>query len=178
VATLEELKGCALDAIGMAGPNEITAADVLQQEYGFSGDIAARIVEIVIGSGREITAANVAQGAEAKLEFMPVDSMQHAIVYGSTEAIAALKARMERDYRIASLVPAPSAQTALTDEQVAALRALVEMCKVHGDFSNGVTDPTGSIDEGDVRAGEIIDAADKTLRALTAAQSASASEGK
>jgi hypothetical protein len=60
--------------------------------------------------------ANVAQGAEAKLEFMPVDSMQHAIVYGSTEAIGALKTRMERDYRIASLVPAPPAQTALTDD--------------------------------------------------------------
>jgi hypothetical protein len=58
----------------------------------------------------------VAQGAEAKLEFMPVDSMQHAIVYGSTEAIGALKTRMERDYRIASLVPAPPAQTALTDD--------------------------------------------------------------
>jgi hypothetical protein len=62
------------------------------------------------------TSANVAQGAEAKLEFMPVDSMQHAIVYGSTEAIGALKTRMERDYRIASLVPAPPAQTALTDD--------------------------------------------------------------
>jgi hypothetical protein len=47
------------------------------------------------------------------------------------------------------------------------------MCKVHGDFSNGVTDATGSIDEGNVRAGEIIDAADKMLRALTTVQSAS-----
>jgi hypothetical protein len=65
------------------------------------------------------------------------------------------------------------AQTAITDGQVAALRALVEMCKVHGDFSNGVTDATGSIDEGNVRAGEIIDAADKMLRALTTVQSAS-----
>ncbi|MFM0689280.1 hypothetical protein PQQ77_25120 [Paraburkholderia strydomiana] len=62
------------------------------------------------------TSANVAQGAEAKLEFMPVDSMQHAIVCGSTEAIGALKARMERDYRVASLMSGPPAQTALTDD--------------------------------------------------------------
>jgi hypothetical protein len=63
-----------------------------------------------------LTAEKVANGAEAKLEFMPVDSMQHAIVYGSTEAIGALKARMKRDYRVASLMSAPPAQTALTDD--------------------------------------------------------------
>jgi hypothetical protein len=74
-------------------------------------------------SGESASAkANVAQGAEAELEFMPVESMQHAIVYGSKEAIAALKARMERDYRIALLVPAPPAQTAITDDARDAIR--------------------------------------------------------
>lgn len=51
----------------------------------------------------------------------------------------------------------------------APFRALVEMCQVHGDFSNGVTDPTGTIDEGEVRAGEIIDEAAQALRAIDAA---------
>jgi hypothetical protein len=79
--------------------------------------------------------ANVAQGAEAELEFMPVESMQHAIVYGSKEAIAALKARMERDYRIASLVPVPPAQTALTDDardaiRSAALKEAANLCAI------------------------------------------------
>lgn len=37
-----------------------------------------------------------------------------------------------------------------------AIDRLISMCLVHGDFSNGVTDPTGTIDEGDVKAWEII----------------------
>lgn len=46
-----------------------------------------------------------------------------------------------------------------------ALGWLYQLC-IHaneGAFTNGVTDATGSIDEGDVRAGEFIDAARKAL---------------
>lgn len=45
---------------------------------------------------------------------------------------------------------------AAAPELLEAIELLTSMCEVHGDFSNGVTDPTGSIDEGDVIAGEII----------------------
>ncbi len=37
-----------------------------------------------------------------------------------------------------------------------AARSLVAMCEVHGDFKNGVTDSTGSTDEGDVMASQCI----------------------
>lgn len=67
----------------------------------------------------------------------------------------------------------PPAPEPLTDEQIDALQALVSMCEVHGDFSNGVTDPTGTVDEGVVRAGEIIRAA----RAALAAQEAPPASG-
>jgi hypothetical protein len=42
------------------------------------------------------------------------------------------------------------------------LGLLLGLCD-HGDFSNGVTDPTGSIDEGCVRAGEVFDEVRKLL---------------
>jgi len=57
---------------------------------------------------------------------------------------------------------------------VDALAQLVEMCEVHGDFSNGVTDPTGSIDEGNVRASEIIRAARAALANIPPAKGDSA----
>jgi hypothetical protein len=106
--------------------------------------------------------ANVAQGAGAELEFMPVDSMQHAIVYGSKAAIGALKARMERDYRIASLVPAPPAQTALTatcGQLIAACTAYNEEMQKRNTANVGMAVP---------------DAMRKAIdAAMTAAQSAS-----
>lgn len=37
-----------------------------------------------------------------------------------------------------------------------ASKAVLEMCLFHGDFRNGVTDPTGSIDEGDVTASRLL----------------------
>lgn len=37
-----------------------------------------------------------------------------------------------------------------------ALKTITCMCESAGDFSNGVTDPTGTIDEGNVRASEVI----------------------
>lgn len=43
------------------------------------------------------------------------------------------------------------------------IKMLIEVCH-HGDFRNGVTDPTGSIDEGEVRTGELIDDARRVLR--------------
>lgn len=38
-----------------------------------------------------------------------------------------------------------------------AAAAVLAMCESIGDFRNGVTDPTGSIDEGEVRAGELLE---------------------
>ena len=40
------------------------------------------------------------------------------------------------------------------DALVHALEAMTGFCDEHADFRNGVTDPTGSIDEGNVRASE------------------------
>lgn len=40
------------------------------------------------------------------------------------------------------------------DELLSAAVAVLEMCERHGDFRNGVTDPTGSIDEGNVLASQ------------------------
>lgn len=37
-----------------------------------------------------------------------------------------------------------------------ALNCITSMCETHGDFRNGVTDPTGTIDEGNVIAGRIV----------------------
>jgi hypothetical protein len=111
---------------------EARAASVAQAGAVFDNDWPAKQMwSAGIAYARAAsTSTNVAQGAEAELEFMPVDSMQHAIVYGSKAAIGALKARMERDYRIASLVPAPPAQTALTDDarDAARYRWLVKNC--------------------------------------------------
>lgn len=45
-----------------------------------------------------------------------------------------------------------------------ALETITSMCEMHGEFSNGVTDSTGTIDEGNVRAGEIIGAARAALK--------------
>lgn len=41
---------------------------------------------------------------------------------------------------------------AAAPDLLAASIAVLEMCEQHGDFRNGVTDPTGSIDEGEVIA--------------------------
>jgi len=49
-----------------------------------------------------------------------------------------------------------------------ALTALLYMCEVHGDFSNGVTDSTGTIDEGNVRSSEVIRSAWDALALLKA----------
>lgn len=43
-------------------------------------------------------------------------------------------------------------------ELLAASEAVLEMCVHHGDFRNGVTDPTGSIDEGNVIASRYLEA--------------------
>lgn len=61
------------------------------------------------------------------------------------------------------LLEAAREKDASINELVDALRGITEMCEFHGDFSNGVTDPTGTIDEGNVRACEFIHAARATL---------------
>lgn len=40
------------------------------------------------------------------------------------------------------------------DALAEALKSVIENCEQHGDFRNGVTDPTGTIDEGMVAAAE------------------------
>ena len=44
-----------------------------------------------------------------------------------------------------------------------ALGGITAMCEQHGDFRNGVTDPTGTIDEGNVVAGRVIKSARAAL---------------
>ncbi|WP_182342676.1 hypothetical protein [Comamonas koreensis] len=61
------------------------------------------------------------------------------------------------------LLEAVREKDARINELVDALRGITEMCEFHGDFSNGVTDPTGTIDEGNVRACEFIHAARAAL---------------
>jgi hypothetical protein len=60
-----------------------------------------------------------------------------------------------------------AADLAAARERIAALEAamqpLVDMCLVHGDFRNGVTDSSGTMDEGEVKAGEIIRRAARIL---------------
>jgi hypothetical protein len=54
----------------------------------------------------------------------------------------------------------------LVDGLVEALEALTSLCEVHGDFRNGVTDPMGTIDEGDYIANLIICDARAALKAM------------
>ncbi len=61
------------------------------------------------------------------------------------------------------LIDCISAMQAAGKGVVAAGNRLMDMLSVHGDFRNGVTDSTGSVDEGEVRAGEIIHAARTAL---------------
>jgi hypothetical protein len=66
----------------------------------------------------------------------------------------------ERDANARLIAAAP--------ELLDTLIGLVEMCVMHGDFSNGVTDPTGgTIDEGVIRAGEVIRAASAAIAKAT-----------
>lgn len=61
-------------------------------------------------------------------------------------------------YKVSPLMPNLHAAVVALDAEVvrltddaAALRECIETLHEHGDFSNGVTDPTGSIDEGVVK---------------------------
>lgn len=56
----------------------------------------------------------------------------------------------------------------LVNGLVEALDALTSLCEVHGDFRNGVTDPMGTIDEGDYIANLIICDARAALKAVVA----------
>lgn len=61
----------------------------------------------------------------------------------------------------------PAVTAAERDELVSALRSLYELCTLHaipGAFNNGVTDSTGTIDEGDGHASGLLDNALSVLR--------------
>lgn len=60
------------------------------------------------------------------------------------------------------------AQAAEIERLREALETITSMCEMHGEFSNGVKDSTGTIDEGNVRAGEIIGAARAALKSEAA----------
>ncbi len=57
------------------------------------------------------------------------------------------------------------------DALAEALKSVIENCEQHGDFRNGVTDPTGTIDEGMVAAAEFFGKARAAL-ALSLAKGA------
>lgn len=85
------------------------------------------------------------------------------------EADHALEVRRYLRNRYLALSPAPEGGTA-PDEALASLYWLLELVKHAnpGAFTNGVTDSTGSIDEGEVRAGQIIADARRALASLRA----------
>lgn len=84
------------------------------------------IINSTLASPTPTVAADAA-APSAHQEFMPIDSMQHQKVYGTPEAIDALKKRLERDYRIASLVPGAGASTVLAT--AAARDVLIERAR-------------------------------------------------
>jgi hypothetical protein len=55
-----------------------------------------------------------------------------------------------------------SVKLTLEEELIEVLESLYELC-LNGDFRNGVTDSSGTMDEGDVKAGERIDRARELL---------------
>lgn len=69
-------------------------------------------------------------------------------------------------YDIAGIDHPDARLLAKAPEVASALLALTSAAIAVGSFKNGVTDSTGTIDEGEVRAGEAIDKACKVLREL------------
>lgn len=59
------------------------------------------------------------------------------------------------------------ATSANSTELVRAASAVFDMCMFHGDFRNGVTDPTGSIDEGNAIASQYLDALRAAIAKVT-----------
>lgn len=87
----------------------------------------------------------------------------------------------ERDKFVRALFAAAKPVSAVSfflplDNAIHDITNLIEMCLLHGDFSNGVTDPTGSIDEGEVKASEVIDAAHRAIKVITAAKPVSGND--
>lgn len=64
----------------------------------------------------------------------------------------------------------------ITEQLAEALRDLYDMCLCHGDFGNGVTDATGTIDEGEVMAGDCLDKARASLAAYETGRAAPAQD--
>lgn len=71
-----------------------------------------------------------------------------------------MQERME-DLRASLAAPTPAQGESAAPAEPAGLReaasAVLAMCDSIGDFRNGVTDPTGTIDEGAIRAGELLE---------------------
>ena len=70
------------------------------------------------------------------------------------EANARLIAEAGTVFHITGMTPMQLVER--VKELEGALNGITEMCEMHGDFRNGVTDPTGTIDEGNVVAGRVI----------------------
>ena len=68
--------------------------------------------------------------------------------------------------RINATPLAPVPDYALWQETVAALESITYLCEVHGDFKNGITDQSGSIDGGE--GFEIVNLAAATLAKIKA----------
>lgn len=80
---------------------------------------------------------------------------------GRREANARLIAEAGTVFHNTGLSPVQLVE--MVKELKAALGGITAMCEQHGDFRNGVTDPTGTIDEGDVVAGRVIGSARAAL---------------
>lgn len=72
----------------------------------------------------------------------------------------------------------PSQLADQRDELISRLNLIFHMCSMHGDFRNGVTDPTGAIDEGDVVAGEVFDETFRYLNQIDPKAIANATKGE
>jgi hypothetical protein len=59
----------------------------------------------------------------------------------------------------------------ITEQLYKALSDLYDMCLCNGNFKNGVTDATGTIDEGEVKAGDYLDKARAAIAAYEASKS-------
>lgn len=68
-----------------------------------------------------------------------------------------VKFKLSKGVSIEAMPPTSAADLLIASKNV------LNMCLFHGDFRNGVTDPTGSIDEGDVNASRLLNELEKAI---------------